>query len=103
MMAAPMDVWAHKDDPLGLENCQSAHDTVADIISDCSYCQARNRHCDYFITTKPPHSKINTAQTTNMKFLLTSPTSLCWWTFWPPATIFSTALAAALDFPPTPG
>ena len=67
-MAAPMDLWAHKGYPPGLESCQSAHDIRAGTISNHSYCQERNRHSDYFITTTHPHTKVNKTQTTNMKF-----------------------------------
>ena len=52
-----MGPQGHKDGPPDQENCLLAPGTVADIISSHSYCQARNRHCDYFITTTPPHSK----------------------------------------------
>ena len=88
MMAVPMDLWAHKGDPLGLESCQSEYDTGASTISNHSYCQARNRHCDYFITTTHPHSKIKQNSNYKCEVLLNSATCPGQWTFWPLATVF---------------
>ena len=102
MMAAPMDLWAHKGHPPGPENCQSVHDTIANIISNHSYYQARNRHCDYFITTTPPDSKVNKTQTTNMKFYSLVPPASAGGLFGL-ATIFFIAWGAEFGFLPPPG
>ena len=94
-----MDLWDHMGDPLSLESCLSEYDIGAGTISDHSYCQTRNKHCDYFITTTHPHSKVK--QNSNYKYevLLTSATCPGQWTFWPLATIFFFAWAAEFVFP----
>ena len=51
MEAGPSDLQAHKGDPLGWVSCPLGHDIFACIASDHNCCQARNSHCDYFITT----------------------------------------------------
>ena len=106
-MAVPMDLWAHKHDLLGLASCLSEYDIRAGTICNHSYCQARNRHCDYFITTTHPHSKVK--QNSNYKYevLLTSTTCPGQWTFWPLATVFIAWAAEfvfpCVVFPPPPG
>ena len=67
------------------QNCLLVPCTAANNISCHSYCKARNRHCDYFITTTPPHSK---ATNSNYKYefysLVPCPSASGLFGHWPP-------------------
>ena len=52
-----MGLLAHTGVPLGQVNCLLVSNSFFNNTSCHSYCKARNSHCDYFLTTTPPHSR----------------------------------------------
>ena len=73
MLVVPKNPQVHKDGSPDPENCLLALGIVADVISGHSYCQARNVHCDYFITSTHLHTQWQQKKTTNMKFYSLAP------------------------------